>query len=99
MIKTYVFKCVIRFNRLKLVTLQPLSNRKWNGEPMGFKVFYKKISDANFTTIIPKYSLTVHRSHIVGLQEGLDYQVKMLAFNDVGESPFSAIITTKLGKI
>ena len=82
-----------------MITLQPLSNLEWNGEPMGFKVFYKKRSDANFTTIIPKDSLTVHRSHIVGLQEGLEYQVKMLAFNDVGEGPFSAIITTKLGKI
>ena len=82
-----------------MITLQPLSNLEWNGETMGFKVFYKKISDANFTTIIPKDSLTVHRSNIVGLLEGLEYQVKMLAFNDVGEGPFSAIITTKLGKI
>ena len=61
-------------------------------------MFYKKISDANFTSIIPHDSLILHRSNIAGLQEDLQYQVKTLAFNDMGEGPFCPIITTKTYK-
>ena len=51
-----------------------------------------KISNTNDTTIIPKDSLTT-QCDIVGLQEGVQYQVKMLAFNDVGEGPLSHVMT------
>ena len=89
----------IRIKLTILITLQPLSDLEWNGEPWGYKVFYKKTSDANFTSIIPHDSLILHRSNIAGLQEDLQYHVKMLAFNDVGEGPFCPIITTKTYKL
>ena len=46
----------------------------------------------SYVTIIPKDSLA-SQCDIVGLQEGVQYQVKMLAFNDVGDGPLSHIIT------
>ena len=46
----------------------------------------------SYVTIIPKDSLAT-QCDIVGLQEGVQYQVKMLAFNDVGDGPLSHIIT------
>ena len=46
----------------------------------------------SYVTIIPKDSLAT-QCDIVGLQEGVQYQVKMLAFNDVGDGLLSHIIT------
>ena len=83
--------CCVRINWPVLITLQPLSDLEWNGEPRGYKV-YHKISNSNDTTIISKDSLAT-QCDIVGLQEGVQYQVKMLAFNDVGDGPLSHIIT------
>ena len=44
----------------------------------------------SYVTIIPKDSLAT-QCDIVGLREGVQYQVKM--FNDVGDGPLSHIIT------
>ena len=82
---------VVRELNAPFIKLQPLSDLEWNGEPKGYKV-YHKISNSNDTTIIPKDSLAT-QCDIVGLQEGVQYQVKMLAFNDVGDGPLSHIIT------
>ena len=53
------------------------------------------MSDANFNMIIPvipKDNKAIHKD-IDGLQEGLQYEVKVSAFNDVGDGPSSPIIT------
>ena len=77
-----------------LIKLQPLSELEWNGEQRGYKVDYK-MSDANFnmiTPVIPKDNKVIYKD-IDGLHEGLQYQVKVSAFNDVGDGPSSPIIT------
>ena len=71
---------------------------EWNGEPRGYRVLYKVTSDDKFIATTPVDSLTIHKTHLLGLQEGLQYEVKMVAFNDVGEGPFSPLIMVKLGK-
>ena len=77
-----------------LIKLQPLSELEWNGEHRVYKVVYK-MSGANFIMIIPvipKDNKVIYKD-IDGLQEGLQYQVKVSAFNDVGDGPSSPIIT------
>ena len=77
-----------------LIKLQPLSELEWNGEHRVYKVVYK-MSGANFIMIIPvipKDNKVIYKD-IDGLQKGLQYQVKVSAFNDIGDGPSSPIIT------
>ena len=93
-----MFRCFIQFDIITSYTLQPLSNVEWNGEPRGYRVLYKVTSDDRFIATTPEDSLTIHKTHLLGLREGLQYEVKLVAFNDVGEGPFSPLMMVKLGK-
>ena len=77
-----------------LIKLQPLSELEWNGEQRVYAVVYK-VPGTNFKAIVvvPHKDNKVIYKDIDGLQEGLQYQVKVSAFNDVGEGPSSHIIT------
>lgn len=73
-----------------------LTRRDWNGEPRGYNLFYK-MNDPNVEwTIIHIENAVNNYSYILtGLNEWVEYQVKMTSFNSVGKSPFSPMVVQK----
>ena len=71
------------------ISWAPLSQLNWNGYPRGYKMLFKRKDETDFHEVIldtdsESYTLTK-------LEEWMQYEVKMNAFNDVGSSPYSPI--------
>lgn len=89
------------------ILFQSISNENWNGAPRGYKIEYRIWSlepeDAGIVTVQqPSWNLinlengTNVDSYILqGLQEWMDYQIRMISYNDVGSSPYSATIVAR----
>ena len=54
-------------------------------------MYYKMIDDVDFTPITLNNGINMDSTILGGLQEWMEYQVKMMAFNDVGDSDFSPV--------
>ncbi|XP_053386774.1 protein sidekick-1-like isoform X2 [Mercenaria mercenaria] len=82
---------VIALNATALrVSWTQYSRSDWNGEPRGFKIYYKVKDDgADFKAMDLDHSINL--AVLGGLQEWMQYEVMMVAYNDVGESMHSAI--------
>ena len=76
------------YTPLKL--FQPLSALDWNGVPQGYKIYYKSSVDAQFTLL--EVSADTNNYRLKDLQEYMQYDVKMQAYNDVGSSDYSPVI-------
>ncbi|KAL4239205.1 Protein sidekick-2 [Mactra antiquata] len=74
------------------VSWTPLSKNDWNGEPRGYKIFYKNKDHSNAFKVLDLDNGMNMDSAILGnLEEWMQYEVKMIAYNDVGESIYSPI--------
>ena len=74
--------------------LQPLASHEWNGEPRGYTVHLRMIGVTDFTPITLN-GTNIASTILGGLHEWVNYQVRMIAFNDVGGSPFSPVIVER----
>ena len=68
-----------------------MSKREWNGEAKGYKVYYKMVDDLDFVPVTLDNGVNLDSMILAGLEEWMEYEVKMLAFNDVGDSDFSPV--------
>ena len=84
-------KIYVHENHLIFFLLQPLARRDWNGEPRGYRVFYRMMDATDFTPLTLDNGINMDSTILGGLQEWMEYQVKMMAFNDVGDSAFSPV--------
>lgn len=73
-----------------------LTKREWNGEPRGYNIFYRMKDSASEWKIIPLENAVNNYSYILtGLNEWVEYEVKMRSFNSVGKSLFSPTVVQK----
>ncbi|XP_069123043.1 protein sidekick-like [Argopecten irradians] len=75
------------------ISWAPLSKSEWNGAPRGYQLFYKLKQSSVYAQI----DLNMDRDNhfLNGLEEWMEYQVRMKAYNDVGSSGFSPITTER----
>lgn len=78
-----------------LVDFQPLLNIEWHGIPRGYNISYRPLNDIGKPTEEFDYRiLTDHNANFFlldDLEEFVQYEVTMQAFNDVGSSDFSPL--------
>jgi hypothetical protein len=78
-----------------LVTWSALSVEAWNGEPRGYNVTWRMLSDEPHfyeSSLKPQWFTIPYtqRTHLItGLKNVTDYAVQVQAINDVGASPMS----------
>ncbi|KAL3875338.1 hypothetical protein ACJMK2_033296 [Sinanodonta woodiana] len=73
------------------VSWTPLSEIAWNGVPRGYRIYYKLKDSLDNFRIITLEGLNTDSNIIDKLEEWMEYEVKMVAYNDVGNSSFSPI--------
>ncbi|OWF40124.1 protein sidekick-like [Mizuhopecten yessoensis] len=75
------------------ISWAPLSKSEWNGAPRGYQLFYKLKENPVYAQI----DLNMDRDNhfLNGLEEWMEYQVRMKAYNDVGSSGYSPITTER----
>ncbi|CAG2244562.1 SDK [Mytilus edulis] len=75
------------------ISWAPLSQLNWNGYPRGYRMIYKRKDEVNTHEVVLD---TDSESYTLAkLEEWMEYEVKMNAYNDVGSSPFSPISTER----
>ncbi|KAL8567567.1 hypothetical protein ACOMHN_054381 [Nucella lapillus] len=91
------------------ISWSPIPSQEWNGDPRGYKIEYRMwstesedkanatvrqwVQQAEWTTLQLENGINMD-SYILGrLQEWMDYQIRMVSYNDVGTSPYSPIAT------
>lgn len=71
---------------------QLLEKSDWNGEPRGYKIYYQmKEAAVNWSVLVLDNGVTVNSAILPHLEEWMEYEVKMLAYNDVGNGVFSTV--------
>ncbi|XP_053380573.1 protein sidekick-2-like [Mercenaria mercenaria] len=74
------------------VSWTPLSKGDWNGEPRGYKIYYRlKDAAGDFQIVDLDNGMNLDSAILGRLQEWMQYEVKMIAYNDVGASSNSSI--------
>ena len=74
------------------IYFQPILKSEWNGVPRGYKIYYKmKDNSTNFTVVDLDNGMNMDSAILSNLEEWMEYEVKMLAYNEVGDSPFSSV--------
>jgi len=74
-----------------------LSKTDWNGEPRGYRIYHrrKEALTPDWHVVTLDDGINMNSAILAGLEEWVEYQVKILAFNDVGDSPFSAVVVER----
>lgn len=74
---------------------QLLQKSDWNGEPRGYKIYYRMkeqaTSSSNWSVLVLDNGVNVNSAILTKLQEWMEYEVKMLAYNDIGDGVFSSV--------
>ncbi|XP_052268400.1 protein sidekick-like [Dreissena polymorpha] len=74
------------------ISWTPLSQSDWNGEPKGYKISYRRKMVPTWTNVTLANGVNMNSFILAYLQEWMEYEVKILAYNDVGDSSFSAVV-------
>lgn len=75
--------------------LQPLTKKDWNGPPIGYRIFYLALGMENFLMIDLREGFNLDSHTLTSLEEWTVYEVKMLSYNDIGESNTTAIVSER----
>ena len=81
--------------------LQPPSRASQNGELLGYKVWYGKLSYNNSEVTEAEYGdigWTMHEMELITLIRGQLYEVKVNAFNARGHGPYSTPVDVYVGE-
>ncbi|KAK3593323.1 hypothetical protein CHS0354_031382 [Potamilus streckersoni] len=71
------------------VSWTPLPEIAWNGVPRGYRMYYKLKDGLDNFRVITLEGVNTDSNIIDRLEEWMEYEVKMVAYNDVGNSSFS----------
>ena len=86
---------------------QPIPSQEWNGVPRGYKIKYRmwsteaedegieSVQESTWTTVQLENGINIDSYILVHLQEWMDYQIRMISYNDVGTSPYSPVTTAR----
>ncbi|WAQ96469.1 SDK-like protein [Mya arenaria] len=79
------------------VSWTPLKNSDWNGEGKGYKIFYRRKASLTDDWLVMTLDMSVNMNSaiLVNLEEWVEYEVKILAYNDIGESIFSRVVVER----
>ena len=65
---------------------QLLQKSDWNGEPRGYRIYYrmKESIESNWSVLVLDNGVNMNSAILIKLEEWMPYEVKMAAYNDVG---------------
>lgn len=76
--------------------LQPPDPETWNGEPRGYYVLYRQADLPNFSE--KKLNVTDQEAILDDLFQFVNYEVRVLAYNDKGRGPASTPANIYVGE-
>ena len=86
---------------------QPIPGQEWNGVPRGYKIDYRmwsteaedegmlSVQESTWATVQLENGINMDSYILLQLQEWMDYQIRMISYNDVGTSPYSQVTTAR----
>ncbi|XP_070184420.1 protein sidekick-2-like [Littorina saxatilis] len=89
------------------ISWTPIPRHEWNGVPRGYRIDYRmwsteaedkdvvSVHEATWTTLQLENGMNIDSYILVNLQEWMDYQIRMISYNDIGESSYSSVTTAK----
>lgn len=89
------------------VSWTAIPSEEWNGVPSGYKIYYRmwstekedagvtSVQEASWKTISLEDGINLDSYILIRLQEWMDYQIRMISYNDIGSSPYSPVVTAR----
>ncbi|EDV27756.1 uncharacterized protein TRIADDRAFT_53774 [Trichoplax adhaerens] len=78
-----------------LVTWTGISTTGFNGVPLGYRLRYRIVDNANVYTVLQSANTTAFRYYIQGLLQYSTYGVSVAAYNSNGTGPYSNEVTVQ----
>ncbi|KAK7506394.1 hypothetical protein BaRGS_00002506 [Batillaria attramentaria] len=89
------------------ISWTPIPSQEWNGAPRGYKIDYRiwsteteddglpSVQEATWTTVQLENGINIDSYILPRLQEWMDYEIRMISYNDVGISPYSPVTSAR----